>query len=495
MLTALVAAVGVLLGLVHALAVKPGLMDESLPLVAAERVLAGELPYRDYFTLYPPLTTYLEAALFLVAPHSFLAARLLFLAIAGVGFAVLTRLAMALAQDVRKGAIVGFIAALGQGPPLFGYALDLAAVIVLAAFLAALRARDGKRRWLVVTGALLGLASLARHDVATWAALPILGSILAFERHRGGTRSAFAAVGIVVGVASVPPLAFVAFMVSRHAGGEMWDQLVRFSRLYSKARRLPFPLPWEYGSFCWFYGPLVVGVLAGIETICRRRLEDARTTIDGLAAAVFPLVLAGSAFVRCDSEHMYAARLASFLGLAVLVRRDLSARKPPALTLALILVLVTAGVELRSAADELAELRAGVVFDRWQSPELRDALALVATRPPGSRIYVGLRRHQRFYVNDARFYFLARAIPAARYHELVPLVASEPEVQAEIARDIERWRAPFVVLVDLSSDDDPEPNASATVFPVTTLDDYIDRAYEPALETENYRVLRRRPGR
>jgi hypothetical protein len=190
---------------------------------------------------------------------------------------------------------------------------------------------------------------------------------------------------------------------------------------------------------------------------------------------------------------MYPSRLASFLALAVLMRGDLSVRRSWALTLALVLVAARGVVELSATGEALLYLRDGTIFQRFDPPGLRDSLALVATRPPGSRIYVGLRHHNRFFVNDARFYFLAGALPATRYHELVPLVASRPEVQEEIARDIERWRAPFVVLVDPPCED--EPNASATVFPVTVLDDYIEQAYEQVYASEFYYVLRRRPGR
>ena len=53
------------------------LYDEGLVLVNAERIRHGELPYRDFWTMYGPGYFYALAALFSVVEPTMLAARLL----------------------------------------------------------------------------------------------------------------------------------------------------------------------------------------------------------------------------------------------------------------------------------------------------------------------------------------------------------------------------------------------------------------------------------
>ena len=65
--------------------------DEGIVLRGAERVLRGELPYRDFFTFYTPGSFYLVAGIFRVFGDSFIVARTS-VAIVGAGFSVVTYL-------------------------------------------------------------------------------------------------------------------------------------------------------------------------------------------------------------------------------------------------------------------------------------------------------------------------------------------------------------------------------------------------------------------
>src|SRR6266567_6251459 len=63
--------------------------DEGIVLQGAERILRGEVPYRDFFSFYTPGSFYLIALLFRVFGDSFAVARTS-LAFAGAGCAVIT---------------------------------------------------------------------------------------------------------------------------------------------------------------------------------------------------------------------------------------------------------------------------------------------------------------------------------------------------------------------------------------------------------------------
>ncbi|HEX3103450.1 MAG TPA: glycosyltransferase family 39 protein, partial [Terriglobales bacterium] len=65
--------------------------DEGIVLQGADRILRGEVPYRDFFSFYTPGSFYLVAALFKVFGNSFLAARTSIAAV-GAGCSVITYL-------------------------------------------------------------------------------------------------------------------------------------------------------------------------------------------------------------------------------------------------------------------------------------------------------------------------------------------------------------------------------------------------------------------
>src|SRR5258708_1161685 len=82
--------------------------DEGIVLRGAERILAGQLPYRDFFTFYTPGSFYLVASLFRIFGDSFAVARVS-LAVAGALCSVITYL---LARRVCSRGISIFVAVL-----------------------------------------------------------------------------------------------------------------------------------------------------------------------------------------------------------------------------------------------------------------------------------------------------------------------------------------------------------------------------------------------
>jgi hypothetical protein len=458
-------------------------LDEFLPLVCAQRVLAGEVPYRDYTTLYPPLTTLVDAALLGAFPRSVLLARFVFVGIAVIGLVLVKSIATRLSGSDRAGTLAGLLAALCHGAPHWGYALSLATVLLLGALRALLQ---GKRRATVLAGVLLGLASLTRHDAAFYAAFPL--GLLAFSRSRRE-------LAWFLGVAALFPLGFFVFLLMTGALPQAWEQLVVIpATLYPKIRGLPFPPPWRgpadadvHPSLASIYGPFLVSGLA----LARSRGERAKQ-----AAALLPFALGVTALVRTDHAHAYGASLASFAALGVLAH---ASKKEIALVLALL--LPGAGLQvLESARIARHVFRKNPVF-ATRSPRTHllytggidghraHALDAVAALPSEARIFVALPRHDRIWINDVAFYFDSGRLPATRHHELYALVATTPEVQQEIVRDLERSRPPLVVVSSVR----PawEPNASHETFDTHVLDEYLAKSYEVDFVDGHYTVLRR----
>jgi hypothetical protein len=124
----------------------------------------------------------------------------------------------------------------------------------------------------------------------------------------------------------------------------------------------------------------------------------------------------------------------------------------------------------------------------------RDEAAMVrsiqALVPPGRAIYVGVAHHDRIFINDPMFYFLADRPAATRYHELHPGLATTRPVQEEIAAELERRDVRYLVLMNFAAE--PEPNQNSVSSGVTFLDDYIAAHYAIAQQLGAYRIMVRR---
>ncbi|HWX42900.1 MAG TPA: glycosyltransferase family 39 protein, partial [Blastocatellia bacterium] len=145
-------------------------------LYGAERILAGEVPYRDFHTLYPPATVYANAALFLLLGIT------LYTALLGVlVFKVLTTLFIYLCGVHLMPRAWALLAALSSviwlrpnGPfkavPMHYGALFL----VLALYFGLHHQRSRKWGHLFACGAMLGALALFKHNIATYALLGFL---------------------------------------------------------------------------------------------------------------------------------------------------------------------------------------------------------------------------------------------------------------------------------------------------------------------------------
>src|SRR5258707_8614339 len=74
--------------------------DEGIVLSGAERILRGEVPYRDFFSFYTPGSFYLVALVFRIFGDSLVVARIS-LAIAGAACSVVTYLLSRRGQPLR----------------------------------------------------------------------------------------------------------------------------------------------------------------------------------------------------------------------------------------------------------------------------------------------------------------------------------------------------------------------------------------------------------
>ena len=201
-------------------------------LYSAERLLAGDVPYRDFHTLYPPATLYLNAALFKAFGVS------LYTALFGVFvFKALTVLFIYLngrALLPRRWAVavaaVSLVWLRPNGPfkavPMHYGALFLALAVWLL-----LRARWPRRyAWLFAAGCALGLLATFKHNIGAYAlAGSLIVAMLDDEKitlRPSGLLKHLDRAGLLIAGFLLPVVPMLIYMKSQHALGAMTRALL-----------------------------------------------------------------------------------------------------------------------------------------------------------------------------------------------------------------------------------------------------------------------------
>jgi hypothetical protein len=498
--------------------------DEGFILYGADRVTHGDVPYRDFWSIYPPGQFWLNAAAFELVGPSVLVARL---ADGGV------RVALLLTIYLFARAIVGpraalvpwaiaavWIATLG----FYGYPIVGAMAAVLAsAWCIATGVLGGHRPRLLAGGVLLGIGAIWRHDVAAYAAVATLVSVVLAGVTRVGERRMSWRDLVIVGAGAATPVVMAsAYLLLAVPAPLLWQQLFDFPATTQRwARHQPPPglIPplnletpratlWLLFNWGRFYALLVVVV--GTLTWAAVRLPRAalhapeRTRAWLIAfAALLGASLLPQATGRYDSyQHAFPASMLAAIagtGVAVAVWSAQSGRflRTAVLATAAAVVVAYGAAPIYSARAWVARYqpwhcrshldRAGCLDVPADLTQAVDAVR--ACTHPGEPIFVGNDRHDQIYRNDMMLYFLADRPAPTQYQELYPGLATTRPVQATIIRGIQERGVRVVVTWDrpLSI----ERNGSSESSGVTDLDQFVRAAFRPEVRFGDYTVWSR----
>lgn len=181
--------------------------DEGVISLGAWRILRGEVPYRDFFEIIPPLPLLAQAALFKIAGVTVAASRALaVLYSALLAFAVWGLPARLLRSSKLRALPVATLVSCGVASWLLPSHHWLADVLALLALAAALRAAQARRSaWAFAAGAAAGACALTLQDQgALLAAGLFLWLGLASER---GARGRLAGAALAGAAAAAAPVA------------------------------------------------------------------------------------------------------------------------------------------------------------------------------------------------------------------------------------------------------------------------------------------------
>ena len=509
-----------------------GLIAEGVACVGAQRVLDGEIPYRDFWTMYAPGSFYLLAGLFGLFGSQMMVARIaavVLLAIASLAvFGIarrLTRPSVALPMT-----LIAIIALHRAGQRFGTYPPTLASVMV-ALFAATIYFHTGRLKLLFAAGIACSLAIVFKHDVGGYVSLAILGTLLI---RPVGARSETGApplrnelLALVGGCAAVAGPVYLALLLT--AGPDMWQDMIVFPLTdfpLSRGEHYPGPIPnWsrflsvgrsaeEMSERVRFTAPAVLFTGSVLWLVWqRRRLPAGRFAAHVLLTVCIPFFWL-AAHVQINT-HIYTMTVLCVLILAIFVDHSRQSRSAATRRVLLLVVplfafgwLARPGFEITRwlffdyprTAYNLPRVR-GILEDPGTVETLRSVVRFVQARTsPDESVFVGCNRHDVIVVSPSLLYFILERHSPTRYHEMHPAVADTDRVQREIVAGLDESRVRYAVLWERFDDDalDRVQRGRRIALPdtgATRLDEYFRNKFEPIARYSRYHIWQRRgPG-
>lgn len=500
------------------------LHDEGLILTGALRILHGEMPSVDFYVSYGPAQYAIVAALFEIFGQTVTTARI-YDAVSAATIPVLVLWIMNGMAAPPAGAgikvtilLTVLLLIVAVKFPLYPVMQITALILLGCGILSARLQQDSPLRAYRPLAMLLVIIAAFRYDTAFLAAglfgLPVV-LMSAWKLWGGHTMlrrevvklfglgamfcAGIGATLLLLSLFGIVPAAFI-------------DIVTYNTGTYAETRWLPFPRVADALrsplAAAVIYGPLLVMGAAVIVLVIRLRrgaLFSTGLQVPLLVYMVATLVLYSHALVRTDAVHALPAAIAAaplFFAICWSFQRPrtlpawVGAGAVSALALVLTLSLASRSVASVQSFHERWTHRAESPLPALGpfyalSEERRQAIDFIRDNTrEDERILVASGRHDKVFVSDAAFYFLAERLPATRWHQYDPGVQTTETVQTEIISDLEENRVRFLVQ-DASWDDVREPNQSALSSGVRRLDSYIAQNYTPVWREGAITILER----
>jgi hypothetical protein len=516
------------------------LYDEGLRLLGAESVLAGAVPYRDFWTVYAPGDLYLLAALFKVFGSYVILLTTLAVCIQVLivtcAFIITTRIT---SQRYGLLSAILLIAIFVRVEPSADYfympqLLALVACIWLFHYFS----NDSKRN-VAILGLITGFSIIFKQDMGAYLFLA-LGAILAIHVYTqpslaANLRRTLAQIfrvwsvylfGALLVVA--PALLLLVYFVPL---SDLIDQLITYpTSIYPEYRALPPPALFSFvagnlsSKINWtlFYFPLAVFAIILLVLAIRiaRKKEIGNQQLVPLFLLMLGLLSYISVRIRPDPEHLIPVLIPAVILFSWLLfslaapskgaretRRKINFKTAsnfvyvigvPLITALLIVSAIHPLPYDRNAPPPYAvpldvDKAQGVYLSAAEAYNLSHAIEFIQSHvPPNGTIYVGDTQLQRIATNNAMFYFLADRQPATKYIDLEAGIATTAAVQNQIINDINTHDTKYVVL--WGGGNSTEPNMSATPSGVTNLNDFIATHFVQVAHYGEYTIYARQDG-
>lgn len=521
--------------------IRPNSYDESVVLTGSMQVAAGQIPYRDFFTVYGPASYYVLAALFKLFGQSILIERMVDLFFRALLVASVYTIVFDYLRQRKIAAWTAFAAFLWAYGLLFetvGTAVIPVSFFALisTAFVIPILLVETTRRRMLFAGMLTAIGALYRYDmgialIAVHSCILIAGIWLRDKHHRlAAFLSALSPylAGFILIIA--PPAIY--YLSTSPIQPLVYDAITFPGKYYYRSRNLPFPgIGLKSLDNLAIYLPIpIIGIsLYSLIRLFRSgALKETESPQKGrrlgaflFGFALLALAMYSKCLVRTSVTHSYLATTPSLLLVAALFHQRFTCGRGPRLLIQLLAFLSLIAPawaflkEIRHLKNEHLSFEEMAwrsshgtipeIENTWcsgRSPAIRgrcflpldDEIQTIEFLEKNTRsdqtLFVGVPGHDKIFANDMLIYFAAHRLPATTWAEFDADLQNQSEIQSQMIRDLDGNRPPYIVL-DSKLQQINEPNDSSRSSGVVLLDDYIHNHYTPSRTFGRMSIWRR----
>ncbi len=497
-------------------------LDEGIIVVGAEMVLAGEIPYKDFFlVMYPPGQIFVLALLYKVFGISLEIGRFytcLIHVLIAMSVFLITK---TLTRKTNIALIMWAISMTCLGPRLSVAPFPIWPGIAFALFSIYLFVRyleQDKIRYLFYSGIAVGVGCLFRHDICIYAFLSIFISLLVYKK-LAREISGFTICSLAA------PLPVLLYFFSKSALRDLFESLILFPFIHEKTASLFFPKPCFNLNMIFhqslyfikanqYYIPLLIYafVIAFLLSSLIKEKRFGKNHIMLLALLLFGLLSFNQVRIRTDPAHLLTSihpsiLLFGFILNKAIFNKDMRLKTKYLFRLCAILLSFLFFLLVIKNTDKFIKnvfkkpYRGSIVLAKFErgsvyipQEEKRDVVNVVsfikANTSSDERIYVGNRVHWKDdFGGSTILYFLAERLPSTKYYELLPGLITQKKVQEEIVKSLSRENLNFIILQDI---DIPSLPYNKICPDRMILDNYIKNNFKSVKRFGKYNIYEKR---
>lgn len=472
--------------------------DEGIILTGAERVMNGELPYKDFWSIYPPGNFYLLSFMFDIFGTSVLTERIYGIVL---NACLSTSIFIILYKCKIKLSIIltGFLLSLMLigGIKLPTYPVFPSLLIINIAVIFFITYIDsGKLGYLILSGAFITFSTLFRHELGGFACISFLLCLM-FINYIDNT---LVTKNLLIFLLSIlcAGLPFLLYFSSAIGFNNLYYHLIQTpASIMPNFRGLPYPTSISFTSLPFYIVPLilVLGVFLAI-IITKRYHYHKLPYFVLLLLSVMGVLFMLQTKVRSDITHLSSPALLAIPVASILmhhIHNYFNNKQIKYFFMAIsivcfgLIVLIFFNNNFSVNTNNQNNNTLNRIKFTKVSNDLRKAVLFIKKNTnPEDYIFVGVENHDQFIINDTALYFLSERKYGTKYHEFTPGIVSSYPVQNEITGELKQNNVKVIVLAPRHW---YEPNKSNIDYQNDILDKYIQENYIMTKQFGIYKIL------